>query len=161
MGDLGSFSSTLTGESDSLIVPKVVSGTFDAKGNISAPPSAVGIGGRGLCFGGTGGGTSIPCGNEAINGLISESASEILLESLRSTGDLIAMMLVGEAGGVSRKIGDEGAEDIRLIALSCGKTVMPHLLVGRASAGVSSGGVIGEHGSDGGEDGETTESTGS
>lgn len=100
------------------------------------------IGGRG--------GTSFSCGNEGANALINENASEILLESLHSTGDLIAMILVGEGRALSKAIGDEGAEDTRLIVLSCGKTETPHLLVGRSGAGVSSGGEIGELGDIGG-----------
>ena len=100
-------------------------------------------------IGGTGG---IPasCGNEAVNGVISESASENLFESLCSIGDLTARMLVGEAGASPKGTGDEGVEDIRLITLSCGKTIIPHLLAGRTSAGVNSGGVTGEVGPDGG-----------
>ena len=82
------------------------------------------------------GGTSFSCGNETA-------------ESLRSTGDLIAIMLVGETCVLSREIGDEGAEDTRPTTLSRGKTVIPHLLVGRTGAGVNSSGVIGETGSNG------------
>lgn len=185
MGDLGCFSSTLTGESDSLIVPKLlipkaVSDVCDAEGDVSAPilgavSSGVGTGGRALRFGGIGGaveGTggvcvrvegrdeiSITHGNEAENGLMRGNASEILLESLHSTGDLIAIMLPGEAGQLSRKTGDEGADEARLIVLFGGKTVMPHLLVGRTGTGVSSGGVTGEFGSDGGEGSGTAAST--
>lgn len=108
-----------------------------------------GTGGVCLWIGGTGG-TSVSCGNETVNGVIKESASEILFESLRSTGDFIAVILMGEAGALSKGIGDEGAEDTRLITLFWGKTIMPHLLTGRTGAGVNSGGVTGEVGSDGG-----------
>lgn len=86
--------------------------------------------------------TSITCGSEATNGFIRENASEILFESFRPTG------LVGEAGELLTKVGDEGAEDIRLITLFCGKTAIPHLLTGRTGAGVRSGGVTGESGLD-------------
>jgi len=79
-----------------------------------------------------------------VNGLTRETA-----ESLRSTGDLIAIILVGETGAVSREIGDEGAEDTRPTTPSRGKTVIPHLLVGRIGAGVNSSGVVGENGSNG------------
>lgn len=95
-------------------------------------------------IGGTGG-TSVSCGNDTAKGLMREKASDILSEFLHSTGDLIAMMLVGEVGTLSKEVGDAGAEETRLIALVCGKTVMPHLLTGRAGAGVNSG----EPGSDG------------
>jgi hypothetical protein len=178
IGDLGCFSSTLDGESDPLIVPrlllpKIDSGILGAGGDISSGvgSSGAGIGGRELGFGeiggvieGTGGicvrdGTSITRGNAAVNGLKRENVSENLLEPAHSTGDLIAVMLAGEAGELSTKTGDEGAEDTRLIALFCGKTVMPHLLVGRAGAGVSSGGVTGEPGSNGGEGSGTASST--
>ena len=104
----------------------------------------------GICFGIEGtGGRALSRGNEAVNGLASEHASGIFLESPHSSGDLIAIMLVGELGALS-EIGDDGAEDTRLIALLSGNTVIPHLLVGRAGAGVSRGGVTGETGSDGG-----------
>ena len=98
--------------------------------------------------------TSVSCGLETVNGLIRENASENL-ESLHSTGDLIAMMLVGETGALPKEVGDGGAEDTRLSVLSCGKTDTPHLLVGRTGSGVSSGGVIGRLGSGGGLGGDT------
>ena len=101
------------------------------------------------------GGISIICGNKVVNGLIRKNASEILLKSLRSAGVLMVAALVGEAGELSKEAGDEGVEDTRLIALFCGKTVMPHLLVGRTGAGISDCGVTGELGSDGGVGGTT------
>ena len=79
-----------------------------------AKPSGLGVGGRGLRASGIGGlvegtggicsriggtgGTSASFRNEDVNGVIRENASEILLESLHSLGDLIAMMLVAEGG---------------------------------------------------------------
>ena len=114
MGDLGCFSSALTGESDSLTVPEWPFPKVFSTPLPEAESSGVGTGGRGVVFGGiigvieraegvcakVKGGTSITCGNEAISGLMRENASEILLESVHSTGDLIAMMLVGENGGL-------------------------------------------------------------
>ena len=109
-----------------------------------------GVGGV-VCVGVEGaGGTFLSCGNETVSGVIKENASEVLFGSFRSTGDFIAMMLVGEAGPLSKRIGDEGAEDTRLIALFSGKTVIPHLLAGRAGAGVDNGGVTEEFRSGGG-----------
>lgn len=92
------------------------------------------------------GGTSVPSGNETTNGLMKENGSEILFEFLRSTGDLMAMMLVGDMG---EEFGDAGAEDTRLIVLVWGNTVMPHLLTGRTGAGVNKAGVTGEGGGGG------------
>jgi len=120
----------------------------------------LGIGGiRGLIKGTGGihaggiGGTGGTSRGEAVNGVIREYISESLFESPRSTGDLIAMILVGEMGASSKEIGEDGAEDTRLMTLSCGNTDIPHLLAGRAGAGVNSGGVTGELASDGGEGG--------
>lgn len=108
-----------------------------------------GIGAGGACvrIGGASG-SSVSCGNDIVNGVIKENTSEILFESLHSSGDFIAIMLVGETGVLSKEIGDEGAEDTRLITLFSGKTAIPHLLTGRAGAGVSSG-VTGDFRSDG------------
>lgn len=108
-------------------------------------------GSGGICVG-IGGTGRIPvsCGNETANEFIRENALDVLPESLHSTGDLIAMILEGEAGELSKEIGDEGAEDTRLITVFCGKTAIPHLLAGRTGAGVNNGGVTGGLGSGGG-----------
>ena len=98
--------------------------------------------------GGTGGGSD-SCGNATAKGVMKARGSEILFESLRSTGDLIAMMLVGEIGELLKVIGDAGAEDTRLIVLDCGKIIIPHLLAGRRGAGLNRTGVTGDFGSDG------------
>lgn len=89
------------------------------------------------------GGTS-SCDEGAIKGLRRENVSEILRESLRSTGDFMAMMLVRDVGPSSKEIGDCGTEDVCPMSLLCGKTIMPHLLTGRIGTGVNSGGVTGE-----------------
>lgn len=162
----------MIGESDSLMISSTLPFlrvTLDRGRYISASgsrvePSNVWTGSHELCVGGIGtriegtggacvgieerGETSVSCDHEIVNGLIKENASEIL-ESLHSTGDLIAMMLVGEGGTLPKETGDGGAEDTRLSALSCGKTDIPHLLVGRTGSGVSSGGVTGGLGSGG------------
>ena len=97
-------------------------------------------------IGGTGG-VSDSFGNATAKGVMRERGSEIL--SLRSTGDLMAMMLVGEMGELLKTIGDTGAEDTRLIVLVCGKIVIPHLLAGRRGAGLNRAGVTGDFGSGG------------
>ena len=150
-----------------LFLPNVILDIFDAERDSSTSisgteSSTVWAAGeiRGLIEGTTGGisigiagtgGTSR--GIETVNGVIRETA-ESLFESLCSTGDLIAIMLVEETGTLSEEIGDEGTEDTRLLILSCGKTDIPHLLAGRTGAGVNSGGVAGETGSDGGGRGD-------
>ena len=169
-GDRGCSSSDFAGESDSSIVtrllfsPKVVLDTFDTERDIPMSISRTtssdfwmgdrelgteGIGAGGTCvrIGGASG-SSVSCGNEIVNGVIKENTSEILFESLHSSGDFMAIMLVGETGVLSKEIGDEDAEDTRLITLFSGKTAIPHLLTGRAGAGVSSG-VTGDFRSDG------------
>ena len=147
-GDRGCFSSLL-------FLPKVILGDNSASTSGAESSGAggsggfiEGVGGISLGIGGTDG-TSIPCGDEAMNGLIRENASDSLFESLRSTGDLTAVVFVGEKIALSKEIGDEGAEDTGLIILSCGKTVIPHLLTERMGAGVNRGCVSGEVGSDG------------
>jgi hypothetical protein len=162
-GDRGCFSSPPASEFDSLIVPRLVSlpnVIFDTERDVSTSipgtrsSGVVAAGGVGGLIEGTGEVSvrvvSDPCGNETVNGLIRGTA-ECLFKSLCSTGDLVAIMLAGETGALSNEIGDEGAEDTRLITLSFGKTVIPHLLVGRTGAGVNSGGVVGETGSVGGD----------
>jgi len=102
-------------------------------------------------IGGTGGAFD-SSGNATVRGVMRERGSEILFESLCSTGDLIAMMLVREMGELLKLIGDAGAEDTRLIVLVCGKIVIPHLLAGRRGAGLNRAGVIGEFASAGEEE---------
>jgi len=98
---------------------------------------------------GTGGASD--SGNPTAKGVMRERGSE----TLRSTGDLIAMVLVGEMGELLKTSGDTGAEDTRLIVLVCGNIVIPHLLAGRSGAGLSRAGVTGDFGSGGeGEGGD-------
>jgi hypothetical protein len=166
-GDAGCPSSALTEESDSLTVPRslffpsVVFGIwYEISALVSrAGSSGVRMGGSGLGVGGMDrftkgiggvGGRSASCGKEAVNGLKSENLSEPLREPLHSTGDLIAIILVGELGPSLKETGDEGADETRLITLFCGKTIIPHLLTGRTGDGVNNSGVTGEGGPGGG-----------
>jgi hypothetical protein len=170
-GDRSCFPSASAGESGPLNATRLSSpkARFDTERVISALMSGADIrgagcgelstgetrglieGSGGICveIGGTGG-MFVSCGNETANEFIRENTLDALPESLHSTGDLIAMILVGEVGELSKEIGDEGAEDTRLITLFCGKIAIPHLLVGRIGAGVNNGGVTGGFGSGGG-----------
>ena len=166
------FTPTFTGGSDTSSIttsphlPKVTSGIDTERGIPVLIPGGgpLGTGGKagtggiraltergGTTHAGIGGtgGASVSPGNGTTNGVIKENMSEILFEFLHSTGDLIAMMLEGEKGGLLKTIGEAGADGTGLIGFCFGNIVIPHLLGRRTGGGLSRAGVSGELGLDG------------